>query len=74
LIVEAANSLLSIGSLAKLNERKAAQPTGVAVRGQRDIRQWTDCGEVFTQVSLGYVIRQVTNKKAYTHQVFLQCV
>ena len=72
LIMQATNSFLSVGSFDELNERKPTRPTGFAVRGQRDVRDRTDCGEVRTEISLSRIIGEVANKKARGHHVFLQ--
>jgi hypothetical protein len=68
-MVEATHSLLSVGSFAELDERKAARLTSFAVRRQIDVGERADGGEVLTQLCLGRVIGKVANKKAHSHQV-----
>jgi hypothetical protein len=71
LIVEAAYRVLGVGLCAEFNEREPARLAGVAVRGQRDVRERANGGEVCTQLRLSHVIREVPNKKAHSHSVLL---
>src|SRR4029453_7624980 len=71
LIVEAAYSVLGVGPGAEFHEGDPARLAGVAVRGQREVRERTNGGEVRTQLRLRHVIREVANKQAHSHSGLL---
>jgi len=71
LIVEAAYGFLSVGPGAEFHEGEPAWLAGVAVRGQREVRERTNGGEVRTQLRLRHVIREVANKQAHSHSGLL---
>jgi hypothetical protein len=64
---------LGVGPFAKLYECEPARPSGVTVCGQSEGSERADCSEVCTQLRLGHVVREVPNKKAYSHDVLLLC-
>jgi len=72
-MVEVTYRCLGVGPFAKLYECKPARPSGVTVCGQSEGSERADCSEVCTQLSLGHVVREVPNKKAYSHDVLLLC-
>src|SRR5947209_5280253 len=67
LIAEAADGFLGVGPGAELHEGEPARLASVAVRGQREVQERTNGGEVRTQLRLSHVIREVANKQAYSH-------
>ena len=71
LIVEAAYGFLGVGPFTELHEGEPARLSSVAVRRQREGREWAYGGEVRTQLRLGHVIREVANKQAHSHSLFL---
>src|SRR5206468_5474879 len=62
---------LGVGPFAKLHKREPARLSGVAVGGQSQGSERADGSAVCTQFRLGHVIREVPNKKAHSHDVFL---
>jgi hypothetical protein len=69
-MVEVTYRCLGVGPFAELHKREPARSSGVAVCGQSQGSQWTDCGEVCLQLRLGHVIREVPNKKAHSMTYF----
>jgi hypothetical protein len=71
LLVEAAYCLLGIGSVTEFNKGESSRFAGLAVRGQRDVREGANCGEVRAQLCLSNIIWKVSNKKAHSHDRLL---
>jgi hypothetical protein len=71
LIIKAAYGFLTVGPVAELHEGEATRLAGFAVRWQGKGREGANGGEVRPQLRLSHVIREIANKKTYSHSVLL---
>jgi hypothetical protein len=65
--------VLGVGPFAKLYEGEPTRLSGIAVGGQSQGNEWADSSEVGPQLRLGHVVREVSNKKAHSHDLLLLC-
>ena len=64
LTVELLNRLFGVRAVEKLDERKTARPTGLAVDRQHDVRRRRDGAEVRAQVGFSGGVGQVADEEA----------
>jgi hypothetical protein len=63
LTVETLNRLLGVGAIEKLDKRKAARTTSLAVYREHDLGGWCNSAEIRTQIRFGRAVREVTNEQ-----------
>jgi hypothetical protein len=71
LSVEAAYRFLGVGPFAELHEGESAWLASVAVHRQCKGGEGAEGGKVRPQLRFGHIIREIANKKAYSHAVLL---